>query len=161
MKRRGERAIVTGVKSSKIGLRLALALGLVAVACNPVMVTPVHVLRAPVIFGISIPIPPPSLTAAPQQDAHVAGEIDPDEPLTDAVVYLHDTVSGNGYFLELGADTQFEFSDVSLDLTNNCLEVHYEQEGEDGDLVSEVAFYRAGIGADDQSVDLTEVDSCD
>jgi hypothetical protein len=102
--------------------------------------------------GISVPVPPPSLTAAPKQLLLIEGELgysDP-EPMTD--VYLFETVSEATDWAIARSDGTFVFDPGEpIDLTNNCFEVWSEEPGAYGEM-SVHSFYRATIAEDDQTI---------
>lgn len=111
-------------------------------------------------IGISVPVPPPSLCAAPIQLVEVEGKLDTDAPVPDTRVFLFDQVSGRGYFVVASDSGEFVFTDVKLDLSNNCLEVWSEEPGAEGQA-SERSFYVADIADDDASVVTMELaDGC-
>lgn len=111
--------------------------------------------------GISVPVPPPSLTAAPRQTVDVEGDVnDPDfEPGTKVSLVVYsaaDTDQDVEYRVDAAADGTFAIKDrVLLDLTDNCIEVWYERPGSFGSQ-SVSSFYRAAIGDDDQSIVTTQ-----
>ncbi|MBZ5710262.1 hypothetical protein [Nannocystis pusilla] len=107
-------------------------------------------------FGISVPVPPPSLKAAPVQYFDVQGNLDVEDPVVDTRVFLYDRSSGRGFFVYADQYGEFEFSAVKLDLTDNCLEVWSEEPGPDGQA-SRHTFYVADIDADDKTVVTMEL----
>lgn len=107
-------------------------------------------------FGISVPVPPPSLKAAPVQYVDVRGNLDVEEPVADTQVFLYDRSTGRGFFAYADALGEFELSAVKLDLTDNCLEVWFEEPGPNGQT-SEHSFYVADIDADDKTVVTMEL----
>lgn len=105
--------------------------------------------------GISVPVPPPSLTAAPKQTVEVEGELRETMPPANTIVRLdvYDLAGDlqGGHNVLVDADGTFRFADenaVDLDLTDNCLEVW--SEGSDGESMH--SFFVASIADDDQSV---------
>ena len=75
--------------------------------------------------GISVPLPPPSLTAEPEQEVEVEADAVGDDPvLAGTVVHVED-VMGEGFAeLELAADTEtFVVEGLVVDLRANCLEL--------------------------------------
>lgn len=130
--------------------RTALVVALAALsACNSTLI--VHT-DGPYIAenGISVPVPPPSFAAAPVQFVEVAGELgSPPEPKTK--VFLFEGVTQRGYFVHADDDGAFQFTGVELDLTDNCVELWYEEPGPYGQA-SVHSFFVAGIGPDDRSV---------
>jgi len=107
-------------------------------------------------FGISVPVPPPSLKAAPVQYVEVQGNLDVEAPVADTRVFLYDRSTGRGFFAYADPYGAFEFSAVKLDLTDNCLEVWFEEPGPDGDT-SDHNFYVADIEVDDKTVVTMEL----
>jgi len=106
--------------------------------------------------GISVPIPPPSLRAAPVQRVEIEGELGVSDPKAGTRVFVLD-VGGAGAFVFPDADGDFRFEGmnaVEIDLTKNCLEVWSEEPGSDGQM-SVHSFFRVRIDEDDQSL-LTE-----
>lgn len=111
-------------------------------------------------FGISVPVPPPSLRAQPVQYVQVAGNLDAEEAVAETRVLLFERAAGRGYFVYADQYGEFEFTDVKLDLSDNCLEVWSEEPGPEGQA-SEHTFYVADIDADDKSVVTMELtDEC-
>ena len=105
--------------------------------------------------GISVPVPPPSLTSAPKQTVEVEGELRETMPPTNTTVRLDVyNLAGDllgGHNVLANADGTFLFADanaVDLDLTNNCLEVW--SESSDGESMH--SFFVASIADDDQSI---------
>ncbi|MCB9568485.1 MAG: hypothetical protein H6710_14940 [Myxococcales bacterium] len=109
----------------------------------------------PDLIGISIPIPPPSLFEAPVQRVDVQGDTTLMDPVPETLVFLYEHSSGRGYFV-FAEGSAFTFTDVELDLTDNCMQVWYEEPGEDGHE-SPFNYYRASIADDDQTIDLTKL----
>lgn len=102
--------------------------------------------------GISVPVPPPSLTAAPVQRVEIEGELGYSNPEAGTRVFVLDE-GGAGSFTFPGADGSFRFEGmnaVEIDLTMNCLEVWSEEPG-DGQM-SIHSFFRVSIDEDDQSL---------
>ncbi len=142
-------------KFAKLFSRLAgwgVALSLV-VGCNAVLTTSAHTSPTPLINGISIPVPPPSLKLAPKQSVDVDGALEEQE--LGVTIYLYEHVSESGYFVAAEDDGMFQIPSVDLDLTDNCIEV-YAQSSDDADPSIGV-FYRATIAADDQSVEVEKL----
>lgn len=135
----------------KILSRVLLVASFAAVtACNSTIITRTD---GPFIdeHGISVPVPPPSLTAAPVQFVEISGSLGISMPKDMTRAYLFEGTSGRGYFVYPDDVGNFLFEGVELDLNDNCLEVWYEEPGEDG-RSSEHSFFVASIAADDQSV---------
>jgi len=110
--------------------------------------------------GISVPVPPPSLTAAPVQEVDIEGQLASYEPEPGTVVFLQNAYSDLNYFVEAQPDGGFLFEGVELDLTENCLELWSEEPGPYGEM-SVHSFFRASIAEDDQSVITTQFfDGC-
>jgi hypothetical protein len=108
--------------------------------------------------GISIPLPPPSLTDEPEQEVDVDGEVIglPEGP-TSLVVHIVDGVGGAELDVPLaeGAAT-FHGEGLAIDLSNNCIELWLEDaDGHEG----EHAQYHAVIDASGQSIEVAE--GCD
>jgi hypothetical protein len=101
--------------------------------------------------GISVPVPPPSLKAAPIQHVDIEGELGSGDPEPGTVVYLQNPYSDLGAFVVADPDGTFLFEGVEVDLTQNCLEVWSEEPGPYGEM-SVHSFFRAYIGDDDQSI---------
>lgn len=102
--------------------------------------------------GISVPVPPPSLLAAPLQAVDIDGELGDSAVADGTQVFLRDAIQGDpGYFIVAEPDGSFHFKGVLLDLSNNCIEIWSEEPGPDG-AQSMTSFYRAKIAEDDQSV---------
>ena len=109
--------------------------------------------------GISVPVPPPSLWAAPIQRVVIEGQlgISAPEPMTE--VFVLDARREDGGFngVYAASDGSFRFDGpnaVEIDVTNNCLEVWSEGPGVNGEM-SLHSFFRVTIAEDDQSL-LTE-----
>ena len=132
------------------GLLSALALA----GCAPFGAPFVY--SAPTFRGISVPIPPPSLAAEPVQDVDIEGSTNLMDPVPQTLVYLYEHRSDQGHFVFADDAGDFKFTEVALDLTNNCIQVWFEEPGEDG-KTSEDGFYQANIAEDDQSVDFEEL----
>jgi len=138
-------------------LILASLLGLATAplpGCGP-FGTP-FVYSAPGFRGISVPIPPPSLTLAPVQKVDMDGSLNLMDPIPETLVYLYEHRSDQGYFVFADDAGNFEFTEIEIDLSNNCIQLWFEEPGEDG-KISEDGFYRANIAEDDQSVDVEEL----
>lgn len=127
------------------------------VGCNEVVFPD----APPDLHGISVPIPPPSLTAAPIQHVDVEGALASDMPTPGTLVYLYENRTSRGYFVVADDAGVFVLRDVLLDLTDNCMEVWSKEPGAEGQESQHTAF-KASIAADDQSVDVEEWKSgCD
>lgn len=103
--------------------------------------------------GISVPVPPPSLTAAPRQQVNIEGELGISDPEPDTVVSLWDRYNDGipGAFNLANPDGTFRLDGFELDLTMNCLEVWSKEPGPYG-KESVHSFFVASIDPDDQSV---------
>lgn len=137
---------------SRLRTLLLASLALPAAGCN----TPTFPLDPPDFLGISIPIPPPSLTLAPVQDVDIQGDLGLSEPVPQTLVYLYEHRGDRGYFVFANDAGQFTFNEIELDLTNNCMQVWFEEPGEDG-RTSEDGFFTATIADDDQSIDFEKL----
>ncbi len=144
--------------SNRFPIRRLLLSGLLSVSalpgCAPFGAP--FVVAAPTFRGISVPIPPPSLLAAPVQDVDIDGSTNLMEPVPQTLVYLYEHRSNQGYFVFADDAGDFSFTEIELDLTNNCMQLWFEEPGEDG-KTSEDGFYQASIAEDDQSVDFEEL----
>jgi len=101
--------------------------------------------------GISVPVPPPSLTLSPVQQVDIEGELGTNSPEPGTLVYLQNAYSDLGAFVVAQPDGGFLFEGVEIDLTENCLELWSEEPGPYGEM-SVHSFFRAQIGDDDQSI---------
>ncbi len=105
--------------------------------------------------GISVPLPPPSLTDAPQQDVDVDAQALGDDPvLAGTIAHVEDLAGGGTAELELPADAhQFRIEGLPVDLTDNCLEFWLvAPDGREG----EPALVHAVIVPDDDDEDTLE-----
>ncbi|MEZ4383411.1 MAG: hypothetical protein R3A79_18925 [Nannocystaceae bacterium] len=137
---------------SRLRPLLLVLLVLAPAACNPHPFP----LDPPDILGISVPIPPPSLTLAPVQAVDIDGDLGLADPVPETLVYLYEHRSDKGYFVFADDAGAFTFNELELDLSNNCMQVWFEEPGEDGQR-SEDGFLRATIAADDQSVEVEKL----
>ena len=103
--------------------------------------------------GISVPVPPPSLTAEPKQAVNIEGQLGVAEPEMGTRVYVWDAYSEGipGAIVLANPDGSFLFEGFELDLTMNCLEVYSEEPGAYGSE-SVHSFFVASIDEDDQGV---------
>jgi len=86
--------------------------------------------------GISIPLPPPSVLADPEQDVDVEGSIVGDAPIeSGTVVRLMDLQGDADATVELDeGTTSFLVTEVPVNLSDNCLEMWLESaDGEEGE----------------------------
>ncbi|MBX7082857.1 MAG: hypothetical protein K1X88_26870 [Nannocystaceae bacterium] len=134
----------------------ALAAAAVVPACASHEWKPVF--RRAIVFddrGISLPLPPPSLTADPEQEVDVHGVAQGDDPLpADARVRMLDVDGTADVEVELDAEGGFTAAAVPLDLRANCLEVWIDSEGGE----SEHVFVHAEITGE---TTITTVLGCD
>ncbi len=135
----------------------ALACGLV-VGCAQHEAEPAF--RASVLIddrGISIPLPPPSLIDEPKQDVEVEGEVvGLAAPQGVSVVIIDNAGDAEAEIPLASDDGAFRASGLSIDLTDNCLELWLESaDGEQGEHQQ----YRAVIDASGQGIDV--IDGCD
>jgi len=127
--------------------------GVILAGCNDP--APVQAHRSAVLIGdrgISIPLPPPSVLRAPQQEVEVRGELDgaADE---GAEVRLLDTAGGDEASVPVEG-TGFTAS-LELDLTAACLEAWVV--GPDGDEGEHRTY--STVVEDDESIRVVE--GCD
>lgn len=142
---------------SQLGKTLAVVAIWAGVGCATH--EPVSAFRSTVFIddrGISVPLPPPSLTAEPVQEVEIEGEIgDADAIENGAVVHAREVNSGAEVVIELDSDASGFVAQLEFDLSDNCLEFWVEQaDGEDGTPRS----YSASITVDDE---IEVVEGCD
>ncbi|MBL9104270.1 MAG: hypothetical protein JNL82_25215 [Myxococcales bacterium] len=141
--------------SLRTALLAALALG---TACQPYHLPGGGADDGPQIGdrGISVPVPPPSLTAAPRQEVDVDGELGDPQAASGTIVtmWIYGGAEDRGHQIVAEPDGSFHFTGIPLDLTDNCIEVWSEEPGAYGGT-SVTSFFRAHIAADDQTV-ITE-----
>ena len=134
-------------------VRLALALLALAagpLACNSHPITNFNAGPQIIPTGISVPVPPPSLTAAPVQRVDVEGQLNDMSPKPDITVFLQENKRGlPGAFVAPEDAGSFLVEGFEIDLTDNCIEVWAEDEDGESTVHS---FFRARIDDDDQSV---------
>lgn len=108
------------------------ALLLVAGACNQVS----FLVPAPAPRGVTIPLPPPSLTAEPVVEVDIEGEL-ANGAMDDGVrVSLYEQETDLGYFTyTVGGG--WLIPDVLVDTTNNCLSVWTTNDSEGHESVRE------------------------
>lgn len=135
--------------------RIASLVGLLVMAgaCNDP--APVQAYRSAVLIGdrgISIPLPPPSVLAAPEQQVEVHGEVDRDVG-EGAEVRIVDTAGGDE--ASVPADGLSFTATLEVDLTQTCLEAWVvDPDGDPG----EHRFYSTSIEDDDS---IRVVAGCD
>lgn len=132
-------ALLRGEGSRGLRSRLrALALGSVlfgvgAAGCNQVS----FLLEAPEPRGITIPLPPPSLTSEPLQRFDIEGELDPGVPDDGTRVQIYEKRSQRGYF-SYAMGGSWLIQDVLVDVTDNCLAVSSYDENAEQSVVQDV-----------------------
>ncbi|MEM6296085.1 MAG: hypothetical protein AAGA54_32730 [Myxococcota bacterium] len=129
-------------------------LPLLAAACNDH--EPVQAFRSAVLIGdrgISIPLPPPSVLQAPQQEVEVQGAVEGVLP-AGAEVRLVDNEGGDETAAEVGAEGGFSAT-LEVNLTNSCIEAWTVDE--DGNA-GERRFFSTRVEADDS---ILVVDGCE
>jgi hypothetical protein len=135
---------------ARTALVLALSLG---TACQPYHLPGGGYDDGPQIGdrGISVPVPPPSLKEFPIQRVDIDGELDDmdPEPKTEVILWVYSATNEHGDIVFANSDGTFHFSEVLIDLTDNCIEVWAE---EPGGTTSIHSFFRASIGPDDQTI---------
>ena len=95
-----------------------VALALLVTACNQVS----FLVPAPNPRGVTIPLPPPSLTAAPVQSFDIEGDL-ANSAMDDGIrVNLYEETSQRGYFTYTSGGSWL-LQDVEVDTTDNCLSV--------------------------------------
>jgi len=100
--------------------------------------------------GISVPLPPPSLTDAPKQSVDVAVDIDVDDDLPGGTeLTLVDNEGEAERTVVLDDELSITLEGLEIDLTSNCLELWLT----DGDRESERALFHATIADDDQTIE--------
>lgn len=129
-----------------------LAAALLSGACNSTIIVRTD---GPFIAenGISVPVPPPSLTAEPVQEVDIEGRLGR-TVAPDTIVYLFEGTMEAGHFVFADEAGHFAFDGVALDLSDNCIELWYQEPGKDD--ASEHSFFVAEIAEDDQSVRTTQ-----
>ena len=140
--------------AKRLNLRSRVVAALVVAAlggCNEVSFP-----DAPPDFrGISVPIPPPSLTDEPVVRVEIDGTLGTSMPIADTRVYLYEKTTARGYFVLADGDGDFILQDVLLDLRSNCMQVWAVEPGPGGEE-SQHTFFKASIAEDDVSVDFEE-----
>ncbi|MCX4245811.1 hypothetical protein [Paraliomyxa miuraensis] len=107
--------------------------------------------------GISIPLPPPSLIDEPQQEVEVQGEVvGLDDEASGLVVHIMDGASGAEIDVPLeDGSTSFLGTGLSIDLTDNCLELWLaDDDGREGDH----SYYKAVI--DESGTMISVIEGC-
>ena len=91
---------------------------------------PVPVVRSAIFVGdrgITVPLPPPSLTATPEQEVEVEGEIDgPTQLEAGTVVRVVDNRGSADVVYELSPDERTFSVTMRIDVTDSCLELWLE-----------------------------------
>ncbi len=131
-----------------------LLMALLGSACNDHQ--PVQAFRSAVLIGdrgISIPLPPPSVLQAPQQEVDVQGSVEGDFT-PGAEVRLIDNEGGDETVALVEAGGVFSAS-LEVDLTNSCIEAWaIDPEGGAGDR----RFFSTRVEADES---ILVVEGCD
>lgn len=117
---------------------------------------PVPVFRSGVFVsdrGISVPLPPPSLTAMPKQDVDVEGTVlGEDEVRAGTIVHVVDNRGDGTVEAELG-DSERDFTvSLTIDVSDSCLEIWLETP--DGSESMRSLFSTRIV--DDQTVEVIE-----
>jgi hypothetical protein len=105
--------------------------------------------------GISVPLPPPSLVDAPQQDVDVDAQALGEDPvLAGTMAHVEDMMGDGTAELELPEGAQhFTIEGLPVDLTDNCLELWLvAPDGREGEHV----VVHAEIVPDDDDEDTLE-----
>lgn len=78
--------------------------------------------------GISVPLPPPSLAAEPEQEVDVEGQLPGEDPLeAGTILHIEDTDGTSVSSTEVDVDEEgFVVEGFLIDLTANCLELWLE-----------------------------------
>ena len=102
--------------------------------------------------GISVPLPPPSLLVAPQQEVEVEGQVTGDDPVpTGTIAHVVDNVGGAEGTATLSSGATGFVTELFVDLQNNCLEVWLETP--DG-ATTQPAMFHTVLGDDDTIIVL-------
>lgn len=133
-------------------MRQTIAIALMGLLGACAVHQPRTVFRAGVFIderGISVPLPPPSLTDAPKQDVEVEGQVTGDEAIPEGtVVHVVDNVGGSESKAVLEPGASRFVADLFVDLQDNCLEVWLETP--DGRASAEPALFHTAITDDDE-----------
>ena len=109
-------------------LTALVALSTASVACA--VHDPVPVFRSAVFVGergISVPLPPPSLTAMPKQDVDVEGSVQGDDDVrAGTVLHVVDNRGDGDVEAELDARAQAFQVSLTIDVSDSCLELWLE-----------------------------------
>ena len=143
---------MTSLRRIACSLVALLALG----ACNEVgfLVPP------PNPRGITIPLPPPSFSAAPEQRFNIDGDLDESIEATGTRVSVYEKVSGRGYFT-YSIEGIWEVPDVLVDVTDNCLVVSStDGEGEISSRQDFKLFIAEGDACDASCTDPDDLGAC-
>ena len=118
-------------------------LGLFALAATLASACATHeagpAFRRAVFFGdrgISLPLPPPSLVDAPEQDVDLDGTVEGDGVLpADARVHVEDLEGDASAVVTIDAYDRFSVRGLRIDVTHHCLEVWIAGEQGEGEHV--------------------------
>jgi hypothetical protein len=104
--------------------------------------------------GISIPLPPPSLIDAPQQEVEIEGQVTGPDRLAGTTVHVVDNRGDADVEVALDDSAQF-VTWMVIDLTDNCLEFWVEApDGQQG----QHTLFSASIDEDEQVVVVADCD---
>lgn len=100
--------------------------------------------------GISVPLPPPSLTDAPQQDVEVDGQLMGEAEIVEGTtVHVVDNVEGGRASVVVEANATGFTAELFVDLQDNCLELWVEApDGRESDR----ALFHTEVTPDDDIV---------
>lgn len=117
---------------------------------------PVQAFRSTVFIGdrgISIPLPPPSVLSAPQQEVDVDGSVEGMD-LVAAEVHLVDNLGGDQTVVPVEDDGTSFRATIEVDLTDSCLETWVvDGEGNEGQR----RFFSTRVDEDDT---ITVLEGC-
>ncbi|MBK6917135.1 MAG: hypothetical protein IPH07_07030 [Deltaproteobacteria bacterium] len=113
------------VPTTRSSLGLIALVAMLASACATHEAGPAF--RRAVLFGdrgISLPLPPPSLVDAPEQDVDLEGTVEGDDLLpADARVHVEDLEGDASAIVTIGPDDRFTVEGLRIDVTRHCFEV--------------------------------------
>jgi hypothetical protein len=142
----------------RTALLALVAFSMTAAACA--VHEPVPVFRSGVFVsdrGISVPLPPPSLTSNPKQKVDVEGSVAGEDEVVDGtVLHVIDNRGDGDVSVELPAGAESFAVSVDIDVSDSCLEMWLV--APDG-AESDRSLVSTQIAQDDQSVDT--VQGCD